>query len=160
MSESTIVTEEKKSKSEEVPVDLKVSSEGDVSQNLSESSKGIIESIESMTVLELSNLVKALEDKFGVVAAAAMAPVAQSSAAGSESGSDESVSTIDVVLADCGQKKIQVLKAVREVTGLGLKEAKEVVDNVPKVVKEGVSKEDAEQIKKTLEEQGAKVEFK
>jgi len=160
MSESTIVTEEKKSKSEEVPVDLKVSSEGDVSQNLSESSKGIIESIESMTVLELSNLVKALEDKFGVVAAAAMAPVAQSSAAGSESGSGESVSTVDVVLADCGQKKIQVLKAVREVTGLGLKEAKEVVDNVPKVVKEGVSKEDAEQIKKTLEEQGAKVEFK
>jgi large subunit ribosomal protein L7/L12 len=160
MSESTTVTEEKKSKSEEVSVNLDVASESDVDQNLSDVSKGIIESIETMTVLELSTLVKALEDKFGVVAAAAVAPVAQSSSSGSDSDSDDASATVDVVLADCGPKKIQVLKAVREVTGLGLKEAKEVVDNVPKVVKEGVSKEDADQIKKTLEDQGAKVEVK
>ena len=129
------------------------------SVELSDSSKELISQIESMSVLELSNLVKALEDKFGVVAAApvAVAAVAGGAAADAE---DAGSSTVDVVLADCGDKKIQVLKAVREITGLGLKEAKELVDNAPKALKEGVEKEEAEAIKKQLEEQGAKVEFK
>ena len=129
------------------------------SVELSDSSKELISQIESMSVLELSNLVKALEDKFGVVAAA---PVAVSAVAGGAAADAEDAgsSTVDVVLADCGDKKIQVLKAVREITGLGLKEAKELVDNAPKALKEGVEKEEAEAIKKQLEEQGAKVEFK
>ena len=126
--------------------------------DLSDSSKELISQIESMSVLELSNLVKALEDKFGVVAAAA--PVAVAAAAAGADAEDAGASTVDVVLADCGDKKIQVLKAVREITGLGLKEAKELVDNAPKSIKEGLEKEEAETIKKQLEEQGAKVELK
>ena len=129
------------------------------SVELSDSSKQLITQIESMSVLELSNLVKALEDKFGVVAAAAPVAVAAVGGAGAES-EDAGAATVDVILADCGDKKIQVLKAVREITGLGLKEAKELVDNAPKAVKEGIEKEEAEGIKKQLEEQGAKVEFK
>ena len=127
--------------------------------SLSDESKAILESIKKMTVLELSKLVKALEDKFGVVAAA---PVAVAAPGASDSSGVDSAeaATVNVVLAGCGDKKIQVLKAVRELTGLGLKEAKEVVDNVPKVIKEGVSKEEAEEMKKTLEEQGAQVEVK
>ena len=129
---------------------------------LSDKSKSIIESIEGMTVLELSELVKALEDKFGVVAAApafAMAaPVAGGAAA--DGGADAGSSTVNVVLANAGEKKIQVLKVVRELTGLGLKEAKDLVDGAPKVVKEGVTKEEADKIKKALEEQGAQVEIK
>lgn len=113
-----------------------------------------------MTVLELSQLVKALEDKFGVVAAApvAVAGVAAPAAGGDdvESGSD----TVDVILKSAGDKKIQVLKAVREITGLGLKEAKELVDAAPKAVKEGVAKDEAETLKKQLEEQGAEIELK
>ena len=99
-----------------------------------------------MSVLELSNLVKALEDKFGVVAAAPVAvgvPALQMLMSGESSGDK----TLDVVLTDVGDKKIQVLKVVREITGLGLKEAKEIVDNVPKTIKEGLSKEEAEEIK-------------
>ena len=123
------------------------------------SKEELIEEIKNMSVLELSNLVKALEDEFGVVAAAPVAVAAAPS--GDDSGDDDAGgSTVSVVLADVGDKKIQVLKAVREVTGLGLKEAKEIVDNVPKSIKEGVTKEDAEGIKKQLEEQGAKVEIK
>ena len=129
------------------------------SVELSDSSKQLITQIESMSVLELSNLVKALEDKFGVVAAAAPVAVAAVGGAGAEA-EDAGAATVDVILADCGDKKIQVLKAVREITGLGLKEAKELVDNAPKAVKEGIEKEEAEGIKKQLEEQGAKVEFK
>jgi len=127
--------------------------------DLSKESKSILENVEAMTVLELSKLVKALEDKFGVVASA---PVAVMSGAESTGGSEEdaSAATVDVILTGCGDKKIQVLKAVRELTGLGLKEAKEVVDNVPKTVKEGVSKEEAEEIKKSLEAQGAQVDIK
>jgi large subunit ribosomal protein L7/L12 len=141
MAESQTVTEEKSS-----IVDL------------SKESKSILENIESMTVLELSKLVKALEDKFGVVAAAPVMAVSGAAGAGSEEA--EVDTTVDVILTGCGDKKIQVLKAVRELTGLGLKEAKEVVDTVPKTVKEGVSKEEAEEIKKTLEAQGAQVEIK
>ena len=125
--------------------------------NVSEKAKSIIQSIEVMTVLELSELVKALEDKFGVVAAAA-APAA--AAPGAAAPQAEVSTTVNVVLTSAGDKKIQVLKVVRELTGLGLKEAKDLVDGAPKVVKEGVSKEEAESMKKALEEQGAQVEFK
>lgn len=142
MSEETTKTEEK-----------------DVTENLSDSAKKVIESIETMSVLELSELVKALEDKFGVVAAAPVA-VAGVAAPGASEEEDAGSSTVDVVLASCGDKKIQVLKAVREITGLGLKEAKALVDAAPKAVKEGVDKEEAETIKKALEEQGATIEFK
>lgn len=127
---------------------------------LSKDAQKVIDSVEKMTVLELSQLVKALEDKFGVVAAApvAVAGVAAPAAGGDEadSGSD----TVDVVLKSAGDKKIQVLKAVREITGLGLKEAKELVDAAPKAVKEGVAKDEAETLKKQLEEQGAEIELK
>jgi len=126
---------------------------------VSSESKKIIEQVESMSVLELSKLVKALEDKFGVVAAA---PVAVAAAGAGDAGaaSESADATVDVVLTDVGAKKIQVLKVVREITGLGLKEAKEIVDNVPKTIKEGLSKEDAEPIKKQIEEQGATVALK
>ncbi|MBL6722509.1 MAG: 50S ribosomal protein L7/L12 [Candidatus Margulisbacteria bacterium] len=128
--------------------------------DLSADAKKVIETVEKMTVLELSHLVKALEDKFGVVAAApvamAGAPVAGGDAGSEDSGSD----TVDVVLKSAGDKKIQVLKAVREITGLGLKEAKELVDAAPKAVKEGVDKAEAETLKKQLEEQGAEIELK
>ena len=128
--------------------------------DLSKESVKIIEQIENMTVLELSKLVKALEDKFGVVAAAPVAVAAAGPGAGAEDSADAGDATVDVVLADVGDKKIQVLKVVREITGLGLKEAKEIVDSAPKTIKEKVSKEDAENLKKQIEEQGAKVEFK
>jgi large subunit ribosomal protein L7/L12 len=128
--------------------------------DLSADAKKVIETVEKMTVLELSHLVKALEDKFGVVAAApvamAGAPVDGGDAGSEDSGSD----TVDVVLKSAGDKKIQVLKAVREITGLGLKEAKELVDAAPKAVKEGVDKAEAETLKKQLEEQGAEIELK
>jgi len=127
--------------------------------NVSQTAQTVIESIEKMSVLELADLVKALEDKFGVVAAA---PVMAVSAAGGQAAvvEDEGSSTVSVILMDCGDKKIQVLKAVRELTGLGLKEAKDLVDAAPKPVKENIEKDEAEKIKKVLEEQGAKVEIK
>ncbi|MFA4858001.1 MAG: 50S ribosomal protein L7/L12 [Candidatus Margulisiibacteriota bacterium] len=117
----------------------------------------IMGTIENMTVLELSTLVKGLEDKFGVVAAAPMMMVGGAApGAAAEEVKDE----FDVILVSTGANKIQVLKAVREVTGLGLKEAKDLVDNAPKPVKEGAKKEEAEEIKKKLEAEGAKVEIK
>ena len=128
--------------------------------DLSKESVKMIEQIENMTVLELSKLVKALEDKFGVRVAAPVAVAAAGDAAGAEDSADAGDATVDVVLSDVGDKKIQVLKVVREITGLGLKEAKEIVDSAPKTIKEKVSKEDAENLKKQIEEQGAKVEFK
>ena len=118
----------------------------------------IIEAIESMTVLELSELVKALEEKFGVSAAAPVA-VAAAPAAGGEAAAAEKTE-FDVVLASAGSSKIQVIKAVREATGLGLKEAKELVDGAPKTVKEKVSKADADALKEKLEAAGAPVEVK
>ncbi|MFQ5355652.1 MAG: 50S ribosomal protein L7/L12 [Mariprofundaceae bacterium] len=119
----------------------------------------LISAIESMTVLELSELVSALEDKFGVSAAA---PVAVAAApAGGEGGAvAEEKTEFDVILTSFGEKKIQVIKTVREITGLGLKEAKELVEGAPKAVKEGVSKDDAEAVKAKLEEQGAAAEIK
>ena len=125
---------------------------------LSESASKILESIEKLTVIELSDLVTALEDKFGVVAVAPVAAAAPAAGAASEEA--EGSSTVSVILSAVGDKKIQVLKAVRELTGLGLKEAKDLVEAAPKAVKEGIDKEEAEKIKKTLEEQGAKVEIK
>jgi large subunit ribosomal protein L7/L12 len=119
----------------------------------------LIEAIESMTVLELSELVSALEDRFGVSAAAPVAVVA-GPAAGGEAAAAEEQTEFDVILASVGDKKIQVIKAVREITGLGLKEAKAVVDGAPAPVKEGVSKDEAEDVKSKLEAAGASVEVK
>jgi large subunit ribosomal protein L7/L12 len=117
----------------------------------------IIKAIEGMTVLELNDLVKACEEKFGVSAAA---PVAAGAAAGAAAPAAEEKTEFDVVLAEIGDQKIKVIKAVREITGLGLKDAKDLVDAAPKAIKEGAAKEEAEQIKTKLEEVGAKVELK
>jgi ribosomal protein L7/L12 len=117
----------------------------------------IIEQIKGMTVLELSELVKAIEEEFGVSAAATAVAVAGAPAAG---GAEEEKSEYEVVLKEAGANKMAVIKAVKDITGLGLKEAKELVDNAPKTVKEGVSKADAETIEKTLTEAGATVELK
>lgn len=118
----------------------------------------LIEDVKGLTVLELSELVKALEEEFGVSAAAPVA-VAAAPAAGAAPAAEEKTE-FDVVLTDIGEKKINVIKVVREVTGLGLKEAKDLVDNAPKAVKEKISKADAEEIQKKFEEAGAKVELK
>lgn len=118
----------------------------------------IMQAIESMTVLELADLVKAMEEKFGVSAAAPVA-VAAAPAAGAGAAAAEKTE-FDVVLTDCGASKINVIKVVRELTGLGLKEAKAAVDSAPNTLKEGVSKADAEAMKAKLEEAGAKVELK
>ncbi|MGX9136466.1 50S ribosomal protein L7/L12 [Rummeliibacillus sp. JY-2-4R] len=114
----------------------------------------ILEAVKAMTVLELNDLVKAIEEEFGVTAAA---PVA---VAGGAAAAAEEKTEFDVVLNSAGDQKIKVIKVVREITGLGLKEAKEVVDNAPKALKEGASKEEAEEIKAKLEEVGASVEVK
>ena len=117
----------------------------------------IMQAIEEMTVLELSGLVKAMEEKFGVSAAA---PVAVAAAPAAGGAAAEEKTEFDVILASAGDKKINVIKVVREVTGLGLKEAKALVDGAPAPVKEGASKEDAEALKAKLEEAGATVELK
>ena len=118
----------------------------------------ILEAIENMTVLELSELVKAMEEKFGVSAAAPVAMAVPGAGVGGEE--EEEQTEFDVVITSAGQKKIAVIKIVRELTGLSLKDAKAVVDDAPKAVKEGVSKEEAESIKEKLEEAGAGVELK
>ncbi len=114
-------------------------------------------SLDSMTIMELNELVKAIEDKFGVSAAAMSAPAAGGGAATAVA---EEQTEFNVVLLEAGAAKVQVIKAVREITGLGLKEAKDLVDGAPKNVKEGISKADAEAAKKKLEDAGAKVELK
>ncbi|HRW78456.1 MAG TPA: 50S ribosomal protein L7/L12 [Candidatus Sabulitectum sp.] len=119
----------------------------------------VIEAISSMTVLELAELVKEMEDKFGVSAAAPAVAVAAAGPAGGESAAEEQ-SEFDVVLESFGAKKIAVIKVVRELTGLGLKEAKDLVDGVPSKVKEGVEKAEGEEIKKQLEAAGASVSLK
>ena len=123
---------------------------------MSEKITAMIEEIKALTVLELSDLVKAIEEEFGVSAAA---PVAVA-AVGAAAPAVEEKTEFDVVLMDAGSGKIGVIKVVRELTGLGLKEAKELVDGAPKTVKEGASKDDAEAMKAKLEEAGAKVELK
>jgi len=117
----------------------------------------IIEAIKNMTVLELNELVKACEEEFGVSAAA---PVAVASAGGAEGAEVEEQTEFNVVLTSVGAEKIKVIKVVREITGLGLKEAKDLVDGAPQSVKEGVEKAEAEAVKKQLEEVGASVELK
>lgn len=125
------------------------------------SKEDILEAIGNMTVLELSQLIKDMEEKFGVSAAAAAVAVAAPAAAGGDAGAAaEEKAEFDVVLVSAGDKKVEAIKVVRAATGLGLKEAKDLVDGAPKTVKEGVSKADAEALKKQLEEAGAKVELK
>ena len=120
----------------------------------------VIEFIANMSVLDLSELVKELEDKFGVSAAAPVAMMAGMPAGGADGAAAEEKTEFDVVLTAHGDKKIQVIKEVRAITGLGLKEAKELVESTPKAVKEGVPKDEAEKIKGQLEEAGAQVEVK
>ena len=122
----------------------------------SEKITALIEEVKALTVLELSELVKALEEEFGVSAAAMAAPAAGGAAAPAA----EEKTEFDVVLAEIGAEKIKVIKAVRDITGLGLAEAKALVESAPKAIKEGASKEDAEALKAKLEEVGAKVELK
>ena len=116
----------------------------------------LLEEIDSLTVIELSELVKGIEEKYGVSAAAVAAPAA---GAGAAAGAAEEKSNFDVVLKDCGSNKIAVIKVVRDVTGLGLKEAKDLVEGAPKTVKEGASKEEAEDMKAKFEEAGAVIEL-
>ena len=123
----------------------------------SEKITNILEEIKSLTILELNDLVKAVEEEFGVSAAA---PVGVVAAAGAAAPAAEEKTEFDVVLASFGSNKLGVIKAVREITGLGLKDAKDLVEGAPKTVKEGVSKDEAEAVKKALEEVGAKVEIK
>jgi large subunit ribosomal protein L7/L12 len=120
----------------------------------------LIEAIKGMTVLELSEMVKALEEEFGVSAAAPMAVAATPAAGAAPAEAAEEKTAFDVVLTAFGDQKIQVIKVVRALTGLGLKEAKEVVEGAPKPIKEGVAKDEAEEAKKQLEEAGASVEIK
>ena len=124
----------------------------------SEKVLNLMEEVKALTVLELSELVKALEEEFGVSASAPMAMAAAPAAAGGEAEAEKT--DFDVMLESAGDQKIKVIKVVRELTGLGLKEAKELVDNAPKAVKEGVTKEEAEEVKAKLEEVGAVVELK
>jgi large subunit ribosomal protein L7/L12 len=126
---------------------------------MSEKVEKLVEDVKALTVLELSELVKALEDEFGVSAAAPVA-VAAAPAAGAAAPAAEEKTEFDVVLKSVGQQKIQVIKVVREITGLGLKDAKAIVDAAPKSIKEGVSKEDADSMKEKLVAAGAEVELK
>ena len=121
-----------------------------------EKTLALLEEIKGLTILEMADLVKALEEEFGVTAA----PVAVAGAAAPAAAAAEEKTEFDVILASFGDKKLDVIKAVRELTGLGLKDAKELVEGAPKTLKEGVSKDEAESIKKTLEEVGAGVEIK
>lgn len=124
------------------------------------SKEDILDTIANMSVLELSELIKEMEDKFGVSAAAPVAVAAAPGAAGGEAAGGEEKTEFDVILAGFGDNKVGVIKAVRAITGLGLKEAKELVESAPSPLKEGVSKDEAEDIKKQLEEAGATVEVK
>jgi large subunit ribosomal protein L7/L12 len=120
----------------------------------------IVEDLSALTVLEAAELAKLLEEKWGVSAAAAVAVAAAPAAGGGAAAAVEEKTEFDVILASAGEKKIEVIKEVRGITGLGLKEAKDLVEGAPKPIKEGASKEEAEKIKATLEKVGAKVELK
>jgi large subunit ribosomal protein L7/L12 len=119
----------------------------------------IVEEIGNLSVVELSELVKTLQEKFGVTAAAPVQVIAQGGAEAGQAKADEK-SEFDVMMTSCGDKKIQVLKVLRELTGLGLKEAKDMIDNLPKAIKEGMIKEEAQTMKSKLEEVGATIELK
>ncbi len=124
------------------------------------STEDLIEHIEGMSVLELANLVKELEEKFGVSAQAMVAPMMVAGAGGGATEEEEEQTDFDVVLTSFGEKKINVIKVVREVTSLGLKEAKDLVDNLPNPVKEGIDKDEADELAKKFEDAGAEVEVK
>ncbi len=131
-----------------------------MSVELDEKTSKIFEEIKGLTFLQTANLVKAFEDEFGITAAAPVAVAAAPAGGGAAAGGEEEVTDFSVVLASAGGNKIAVLKEVRAITGLGLKEAKDLVDNAPKPIKEGVKKEEAQQIKEKLEAAGATVELK
>ena len=131
-----------------------------LNDDLSKNAGKIMELVEALPVLELANLVKALEEKFGVSAAAPVMMGGAASAGGGDAGEDEGSTTKDVILVSPGGQKIAVIKAVKDLLGVGLKEAKEVVDSAPKAIKEGVDAAEAEEVKKKLEEAGATVEIK
>ena len=126
---------------------------------MSEKLEAIVDQVSELSVLELSELVKALEEKFGVEAAAPMMVGAMPAATGGDAGAAEEPSSFDVILKEIGSQKIPVIKEVRSITGLGLKEAKELVDSAPKAIKEGMKKEEAEEIQGKLEAVGATVEL-
>jgi len=130
--------------------------------DLSVDAQKILDAVEKLSVMDLANLVKAMEEKFGVSAAAPMMalPAGGAAAGGAPSGGEDEGGRVNVILADAGAQKIGVIKVVRELTGLGLKEAKDLVDGAPKPIKEGVDKADAEKMKAALTAAGAKVEFK
>ena len=132
----------------------------EVKVELTKKMKDVMDSIETMTVLELADLVKALEEKFGVSAAAPVAVAAAGPVAGAGAAAAEEKSTFTVVLAGAGANKITVIKELRTLTNLGLKEAKDLVDGAPKTIKEGATKDEADKIKKQLEAAGAKIELK
>ncbi len=126
---------------------------------LSKDAEKILEMVEKLSVLDLANLVKAMEDKFGVSAAAPVMMAGGGAVATAGEPAEEESATVNVILKDAGAQKINVIKAVREATGLGLKESKDIVDGAPKPVKEGVARAEATELKKKLEEAGATVEF-
>lgn len=146
------MTEEKKSTSAEASADKEV--------KVPEKFKKMVDEIEKMSVMELAELVKILEDKFGVSPMMASPMMAAGAQGGETGGAKEEKTSFNVELKSAGGQKVQVIKALREVTGLGLKEAKDMADGAPKTVKENLKKEDAEEIKKKLEEAGATVELK
>jgi len=149
------MTEEKKV--DETKTDMKKEKKIELSDKM----KGMVDSLEKMTVLELADLVKVLEEKFGVSAQQAMAMPAMMPGAAAPGGpAQEEKTTFTIVLADFGKNKIQVIKEIRAITTLGLKEAKTLVESAPKPIKEGATKEEAEKIKAQLEKAGAKVELK
>lgn len=127
---------------------------------LTSDAQKILDAVEKLSVLDLANLVKAMEEKFGVSAAAPVAVAAAPAGGAGGAAAEDDSGKVNVVLTDGGAQKIGVIKVVREITGLGLKEAKDLVDGAPKPVKEGVDKKEAEEMKKKLEAAGAKVEFK
>lgn len=127
---------------------------------LSKAAKGILDEVKKLSVLELADLVKAMEEEFGVSAAAPVAAAAATPVAGGDAGAAEEKDSFDIELVAAGGQKIACIKAVREITGLGLKEAKDMVDAAPKIIKEGVKKDEAEKIQKQLEEAGSTVTLK
>ncbi len=131
-----------------------------MSVELDSKTSKIFEEIKELTFLQTASLVKAFEDEFGITAAAPVAVAAAGAAGGADAGGADEATEVDVVLKSAGGNKIAVLKEVRAITGLGLKEAKEMVDSAPKAIKEGVAKEEAAEMKKKLEEAGAEVELK
>jgi large subunit ribosomal protein L7/L12 len=135
-------------------------SEATETKEYSEKTNGILDQIESMTILEVNELVEGIEDRFGVTAAMPMAMGMMPAAGGGEAAAAEEKTEFDVILTGFGEKKINVIKTVRELTGLGLKEAKDLVEGVPKALKEGVQKEEADTVKSKIEEAGGTVEIK